>query len=126
MKSNKTKVSILIGILVILLLPLMAGCLDIRDYYDCNTVIHEGEIAYSMVSSSGDSVTFKDGFSFSPAYIFVIVEGEMARANPTYGYSYKLLRCSNHPQTLLLIPSTLPNPTQYTPFNPQKDCDCDK
>ena len=126
MKSNKTKVSILIGVLVILLLPLMAGCMSINDYYDCNTVIHEGELVYYF-NGNGDSATFKDGFSVTAGYIYFLSDsGQLTAFEFTYGRSYKVLRCSKNINTLLLVPSNINNPTQYTPFNPQKDCDCDK
>lgn len=127
MKSNKTKVSILIGILVILLLPLMAGCVQTKDYYDCNMVIHEGEIIFAL-NGDTDSIVFKDGASFTASDIWILNRsGDLDACYPEYdGVSYKLLRCQKHSNQLMLVPSNLPSPTQYTPFNPQKDCDCGK
>ena len=130
MRSNKTKVCILIGVLVILLLPLMAGCVSIKEYYDCYTVIHEGKINHSQyVTSEVSTVTFSDGAAYTSGNIYSIDRNRniMTIGNLDHGISYKLLSCAQHPKVLLLIPSSIKEePTTFTPFNPQKDCDCEK
>lgn len=93
----------------------------LNDNMDCNVVIHEGELSYLNLGKN--SVTFEDGASYLASSLWVVTDysGKLHGSSIDVDYSipYKLLRCSKNMDKLILIPSSLQQPQQYTPFNPK-------
>ena len=89
------------------------------DNMDCNVVIHEGKLSYL----NKNSVTFEDGAAYLAGNLWIITDysGKLqgTSVNIDYSIPYKLLRCSKNMDKLILIPSSLQQPIQYTPFNPK-------